>query len=140
MRLLRECGFFAEEPVDVAGQSVRPIDLTARLLFPMWRLEKGEGDLTVMQIQVEGIAGGRRRRHVFDLLDYFDHRRGITSMARTTGYTATLALRLLAQGIYAEKGISPPEYLGRDQRCVDFLLAGLAERDVIYRDRVEEGD
>ena len=106
----------------------------------MWRLEKGEGDLTVMQIRVEGLVEGRRRRRIYDLLDYFDHHLGVTSMARTTGYTATLAVRLVAQGPYTEKGISPPEYLGRDQRCVDFLLGGLAEREVLYRERVEEGE
>jgi len=138
MRVLRECGFFSEAAVDVAGQQVRPIDLTAKLLFPMWNLEPGEGDLTVMQINVEGEKDGRRMRRAYDLLDYYDHKLGVTSMARTTGYTATLAVRLIAQGIYKEKGISPPEFLGRDQQCVDFLLAGLAEREVLYRERVEE--
>ncbi|MEZ4387245.1 MAG: saccharopine dehydrogenase C-terminal domain-containing protein [Candidatus Krumholzibacteriia bacterium] len=138
MRLLRECGFFGAEPVEVAGQLVRPLDLTARLLFPMWQLQDGEGDLTVMQIRVAGRRDGRRRAHVYDLLDEFDHELGVTSMARTTGYTATLTVRMVIDGLYAEKGISPPEYLGRDPRCVDFLLAGLAERGVLYRERVEE--
>ena len=140
MRLLRECGFFSKQPIDIDGRPVSPLDFTAKLLFPMWQLEKGEGDLTVMQIRVEGLVEGRRRRRIYDLLDYFDHHLGVTSMARTTGYTATLAVRLVAQGLYTEKGISPPEYLGRDQRCVDFLLAGLAEREVLYRERVEEGE
>ena len=140
MRLLRECGFFSEKPIDLDGRPISPLDFTAKLLFPMWQLEKGEGDLTVMQIRVEGLQDGRRRCRIYDLLDYFDHHLGVTSMARTTGYTATLAVRLVAQGLYTEKGISPPEYLGRDQRCVDFLLGGLAEREVLYRERVEEGE
>ncbi len=135
MRLLRECGFFAEDAVDVAGQQVRPIDMTAKLLFPMWKLAEGEGDLTVLQINVEGEKDGRPAHHVWDLLDHFDHDLGVTSMARTTGYTATLAVRMVAQGLYAEKGVSPPEYLGREQRHVEFLLAGLAKRGVEYRKR-----
>lgn len=137
IRLLRECGFFSDQPVTVAGQTVRPLDLTARLLFPMWHLPAGEGDLTVMQVMVEGRKDGRTIRTTYDLLDRHDPITGVHSMARTTGYTATMALRLLAEGRYRNPGINPPEYLGRTPGCVSFLLAGLAERGVHYRERIE---
>ncbi len=138
IRLLRECGFFGEQPLDVAGQPVRPIDLTARLLFPMWHLPEGEGDLTVMQVMIEGRKDDRRVRYTYDLLDRFDHATGTKSMARTTGYTATMALRLLADGRYTQRGIIPPEYLGREPGCVSYLLEGLAHRGVRYRETIAE--
>jgi saccharopine dehydrogenase-like NADP-dependent oxidoreductase len=137
MEVLREAGFFATEPVMVDGREVRPLDVTAQLLFPAWKLEPGEGDLTVMQILVDGVKDGRRLRYTYDLIDRFDHELGITSMARTTGYTATMAVRLLAEGLYTEPGITPPEYLGRVPGCVPFLLEGLASRGVGYRESVE---
>jgi saccharopine dehydrogenase-like NADP-dependent oxidoreductase len=58
-------------------------------------------------------------------------------MARTTGYTATMAVRLLAEGLYTEPGITPPEYLGRVPGCVTFMLEGLARRGVEYRESLE---
>jgi len=61
----------------------------------------------------------------------------VTSMARTTGYTATVALRMVAEGLYSHKGISPPEYMGRQFGCVDYLLKGLDDRGIHYRERVE---
>jgi len=137
MAVLRESGFFSAEEIEVGGQMVRPLDVTAKLLFPMWKLEPPEGDITVMQIRVEGRRNGRRLRYVFDLHDEFDHETGVTSMARTTGYTATVALRMVAEGLYSHLGISPPEYLGRHTGCVDYLLKGLAARGVVYRERVE---
>ena len=137
MAVLRDCGFFGEEPLSVGGQMVRPIDLTARLLFPMWKLEAGEGDLTVMQIQIEGIKNNQRLKYVYDLLDRYDHQNQVSSMARTTGYTATMAARLIREGLYTHKGISPPEYLGREFGCVDYLLKGLEARGIFYRERVE---
>ncbi len=137
MAVLRESGFFSGEKIEVGGQMVRPLDMTAKLLFPMWKLEPGEGDITVMLIQVEGRKDGRRLRYVYDLHDEFDHVTGVTSMARTTGYTATVALRMVAEGLYTRQGISPPEYMGRQSGCVDFLLKGLADRGVIYQERVE---
>jgi lysine 6-dehydrogenase len=51
-------------------------------------------------------------------------------MARTTGYTATLAIRMIAEGLYTHKGISPPEYMGKYQACIDYMQKGLKERNV----------
>ncbi len=132
MRVLREMGLFGSVPIAVKGQMVRPIDLTAQLLFPKWKLKEGEVDITVMQVMVEGKKEGRQIRYTWDLLDTYDAQTGIHSMARTTGYTATVALRMIASGLYTRKGIIVPEYIGQEPECVDFLLNGLKERGVIY--------
>ncbi|MCB1184220.1 saccharopine dehydrogenase NADP-binding domain-containing protein [bacterium] len=137
MALLRECGFFGTEPVDVGGQAVRPVDLTGRLLFPMWEMHEGEGDLTVMRIEVEGERKGQRLRYVYDLLDHADLEHGVSSMARTTGYTATMTARLIAAGRFTRVGISPPEYLGAEFGLVDALREGLEARGIFYREQVE---
>jgi hypothetical protein len=47
---------------------------------------------------------------------------------------------MLAAGLYARKGISPLEFVGRDPACVDFMLDGLAERGVMYRYSAERFD
>ncbi|MFC1760251.1 saccharopine dehydrogenase, partial [Candidatus Neomarinimicrobiota bacterium] len=60
------------------------------------------------------------------------------SMARTTGYTATLALRMIAEGLYTHKGISPPEYMGKYPKCIDYMQKGLEERGVVYKKTVNE--
>ncbi|MCK5245755.1 saccharopine dehydrogenase NADP-binding domain-containing protein, partial [Candidatus Bipolaricaulota bacterium] len=87
MQMLRDMGLFSTEMVELQdGASVRPIDLTTTLLFPLWELKEGERDLTVMRIQVSGIKDGISVRYTYDLLDRFDTVSGTTSMARTTGY------------------------------------------------------
>ncbi|HYJ78951.1 MAG TPA: saccharopine dehydrogenase C-terminal domain-containing protein [Longimicrobiaceae bacterium] len=136
MRMLRETGFFGEEAVELGGARVRPLDLAARLLFRMWQLGEGEEDLTAMRVEVEGRRGGRRVRYSYELLDRYDRASGTSSMARTTGYTCTAAVRLLARGLYARPGISPPEYLGREPGCYDFMMGELAARGVVFRETV----
>jgi lysine 6-dehydrogenase len=136
MRMLRETGFFGTEPLEAGGTRVRPLDLTAKLLFSSWQLGAGEEDFTVMRIEVEGEKGGRRARHTWDLLDRYDRETGTTSMARTTGYTATSAVRLVAAGLYDRKGISPPEHVGRDAQAYGFILRHLAERGVVFKETV----
>jgi saccharopine dehydrogenase-like NADP-dependent oxidoreductase len=138
MKILRETGFFSADPVHINGHDVRPVDVTARLMFPLWELKSGEGDLTVMKIIVEGRKESKNIQYAYELLDYFDEETQTHSMARTTGYTATVTARLLLKGLYKEKGIIPPEFLGRDPTCVEFLLDGLKKRGIHYRESVQE--
>jgi saccharopine dehydrogenase-like NADP-dependent oxidoreductase len=138
MAVLRETGFFRTEPIEVGGVRVRPLDVTAALLFPMWKLQPGEADVTVMRVIVEGEEDGRRVRVTWDLHDELDPATGVHSMARTTGYTATAAVRMLARGLFAERGVIAPELVGARPDCVAHLLAELSARNVVYRERREQ--
>jgi saccharopine dehydrogenase-like NADP-dependent oxidoreductase len=136
MRMLRETGFFGKDPIDVGGVKVVPLELTTKLLFPMWQMHEGEEDFTVMRVIVEGKKKGKTVTHTYDLLDRYDRHTRTTSMARTTGYTCTAAARLVAKGLYKRKGVSPPEYVGREEGCWPFIRAELAKRNVVYRETV----
>ena len=138
IRVLRESGFLGHSQVDVGGGKVRPIDLTSRLLFALWKLGEGEEDLTVMRVEAEGVRDGGRVCRRLDLLDRYDRASATTSMARTTGYTCTAGVRALTRGLFTRKGISPPEFLGRERGCYDFVIADLARHGVVFHDS-EEG-
>jgi saccharopine dehydrogenase-like NADP-dependent oxidoreductase len=129
-RALRDSGFFGTTPVILNGVSVRPLDLTSRLLEEAWKLRDGEADLTLMRMEVVGLEGGERVRHVIELVDRYDRASGVSSMARTTGYTCTAIVRWLARGGWQRSGILPPELLGRDPACFDFVVACLEERGI----------
>ena len=137
MAVLRDTGFFSKEPILINGVMISPLEFTSKLLFPKWKLQEGEEDLTVMQVITEGLKNGVRERYTWDLYDRFDKATGIHSMARTTGYTATAVARLLAEGLYTRKGVSAPEYLGNDEVTVKFLLEKLKERGVVYKESFE---
>lgn len=132
MRMLRESGFFGEDEIETPGGPVRPIDVTARLLFEQWSFRPGEADITVMRVEIEGVEGDARVLHRYDLIDHYDEATGTQSMARTTGYTASAGVRLLASGIGVEPGIIPPELLGGTSGAVDFVFEELAQRGVHY--------
>jgi len=134
--VLRETGFFSKEEIEIGGARITPLEFTARILFPKWKLGEGEGDLTVMKVTVKGQKGSREITHQFDLLDRYDPEKRVISMARTTGYTATAAVRMLLAGLYDTRGVSAPEFIGRNPRCVDFLLNELAQRGIHYVSRI----
>jgi saccharopine dehydrogenase-like NADP-dependent oxidoreductase len=136
--VLRETGFFSQEPVEINGVRLRPLDFTAKLLFPKWKLLPGETDITVMQVIVEGEKGGEKVRYIYDLFDRYDNVSSVHSMARTTGYTATTAVRMICGGLYKRQGIIAPEFIGEQPECVEFMLKELFERGVVYRQRIEK--
>jgi len=133
MRVFQAAGLLDKAPLAVGGVRVAPLDLTARLLFPLWQMEEGDEDFTVMRVTVEGLQNGMEQRQVFQLLDRYDRATGTTSMARTTGYTCAAMARLVAAGGYRRRGISPPEYVGREPGCWAFIRSELARRGVVFR-------
>ena len=132
MRAFRETGLFSKEPVEVGGQRVRPLDLTAALLFPRWTFEEREADLTVMRIAVEGTRGGKPTRLAWDLFDRYDPITDTRSMSRTTGFTATVMARLMLDGRFTRPGVHPPEVPALEPGVLDAMLRGLEARGVKY--------
>jgi saccharopine dehydrogenase-like NADP-dependent oxidoreductase len=137
MQVLRDAGFFSKEEVEVNGTKIKPIDLTSKLLFPLWELKPCDKEFTVMKMIIEGEKEKKKIRYTYNLLDRHNEKTKVHSMARTTGYTATMVLRMLANGLFNRIGICPPEYIGQKHECVDFILAGLKERGIIYHENIE---
>jgi len=133
MRTLRDAGLFSKDAVEVGGIAVRPLEVTSRLLFPQWKLREEDEDLTVMRVIAHGKKDGAEKVFQYDLLDRYDREKGVTSMARTTGYMATAAARLIRDGVFTRKGISPPEYLGMDEECFARILGCLRLRRILLK-------
>jgi saccharopine dehydrogenase-like NADP-dependent oxidoreductase len=130
VRLLRELGFFEDEPVTVSGEPVSPRLVTARLLErSLWKPEVG--DLLAMNIEVRGEAEGKEAGYRHRILDRFDPDTGVSAMARTTAYTASIVGGMLARGTIRDKGVLPPERMGRDPELVGTLMAELKKRGVL---------
>ncbi len=133
MRIFRDAGFLNLTPIQVKGVSVRPIDVTASLLSPQWRYGQDEADLTVMRLVISGEEDGKLATYTYDLYDEYDPATGTLSMARTTGYTCTAVARLVLDGAYSQKGICPPEFVGRADGCRERVEEYLEDRGVRCR-------
>ena len=56
-----------------------------------------------------------------------------SSMARTTGYTAAAAANILLENKFSEKGVFPPELVGKHEVCFYYFLSYLEQRNIIYQ-------
>lgn len=133
VRLLRDLGFFSDEPVTVQGAQVSPRLATARLLERSLWMPK-VGDLLAMQITVKGESGGEKREYVFRVLDRYDHEEKVSAMARTTGYTAAIVASKLATNKIKQVGVVPPERLGMDHGFTKDLLSELRKRNIVIQE------
>jgi saccharopine dehydrogenase-like NADP-dependent oxidoreductase len=132
IRVLRESGFFSYDEIDVKGKKIRPIDVTAKLLFPKWKLKPGEGDFTIMKVIIKGQENQQEKTYIYDLYDEYNKETDTISMARTTGYTCSAVANLVLEGKYNRVGISPPEYIGIEEENYRYILKYLNDRKINY--------
>ena len=105
--------------------------LKLKILFNEWYLGDEE-EITVMRVILKGKKKGKAFSVIYDLHDEYCQETETSSMSRTTGYTATAAANLFLEGLFSEKGVFPPELVGKYQPCFEYFLKYLKERNIHY--------
>lgn len=133
VKVLKESGFFSNEKININGNTISPLEFTSKILFNEWKLEETEEEITVMRITIKGLdSTGNSKTIIYNLHDKYCTKTNASSMSRTTGYTATAAANLFLDGLFKEKGVFPPELVGKYKSCFNYILNYLKERNVIY--------
>ena len=133
MQSLIDIGFLDTKTVNLAGTTLRPLDLSTELLKQHWRLEDGEPEFTVMTINISGLLKTQPEKHVnfqYFLYDEFDPESGTGSMARTTGYTCTAAVNLILDKTICRTGVIPPESVGQTTGCFNKIMQHYEKRNI----------
>jgi len=132
IQAFRDAGFFDKEPTIIKGKEVIPFDFTSRILFDAWKLGPDEPEFTVMRIILKGTEKNMSKEIIYELYDEFDEKEKVSSMARTTGFTATGTVEMILNRVFTENGVFPPELVGKDPECFEFILGYLKERNVHF--------
>jgi len=91
-----------------------------------------ERDITVLRVIVEGEKDGSRASYTFDMVDFYDVEKKVTSMAKTTAYTAAIVARMLGRGEITERGFVTP-VIGIRGGLLKQLIDELAKRGVTIK-------
>jgi len=129
MKGLIKAGFLNAAAIPFKGQQISPLEFTSALLFDQWKLGETEEEFTLMRIKLRDAE----RTITYELYDEYDPATQTSSMSRTTGYTCTAALNMLVKKLFTAKGVFPPELVGKDETCFNFMLDYLKERNIHYR-------
>ena len=120
IKTLIECGLLENEPVSFDGEHIIPREFTQSIISDRIRLGD-ERDLTLMRVDVEGKRNGRNVHRRYEMIDRFDAKHGLTSMARTTAFPCSIAAQMLGSGRVTKKGFVPPEVAFRGKLRQSFL-------------------
>jgi lysine 6-dehydrogenase len=124
MGVLMDSGFFSKEKVRVGDGEVTPLELSWAVLGR--KLAEGDPhDITVMRV----IARGKGGEIVYDMVDRYDDKNGVTSMGKTTGYTASIVAQMIGAGSIGGRGVVPPESAVTG-RAVEALISEHEKRGV----------
>lgn len=100
-------GLLSDDPLPISGDAAAPIDiLTARMLEKM-QYAPGERDMLILQHQIEAVYPDRTERITSTMVD-FGIPHGYTSMARTVGLPAAIAVKLILNGQINLTGVQIP--------------------------------
>ena len=134
---LKACGLFSRETIEVAGRDVVPRGVLETLLDAKLRLGD-EQDVTLLRVVVSGREGNEPATHVFEMVDHYDPTTNLTSMARTTGFPASVAAQMIADGTIDEPGVLFPEDLFSGE-LFEPLMDALAKRGIVVTHEVRRG-
>jgi lysine 6-dehydrogenase len=133
IKVLKSSGFFNQEKISINNVDISPLEFTSKILFDEWKLGENEEEITVMRITLKGEnSEGKTEKVIYNLFDEYCPDTKVSSMSRTTGYTATAAANLFLDGIFSEKGIFPPELVGKHEECYKYFMNYLKARNVNY--------
>jgi len=137
LMFLRDLGVIGERPVTFKDVEIVPMDFFQDLIYPLVKFDesKGDRDVTVLLVRVGGKKDGSDVQVSYDMVDFYDEERKVTSMAKTTGYTAAIVARILARGDIPQKGIQWPVRVVKG-KLFDELLRGLRARGVVITETV----
>ena len=131
IRTLIECGLLDQKPITIDNRKVIPRKFIEQLLSD--RLSLGnEKDLTLLRVDVTGRKSGNIVHYRSEMIDHYDSKKKITSMARTTAYPCAAAALLLGTNRIEATGLVPPE-VAFDPGCRDWLFAYLASHGIRIR-------
>ena len=108
IRTLIDCGLLETRPVRQDGQRIVPRNFISKVVSERIRLGK-EKDVTVLRVDVTGKRKGRSVHRRYEMVDHYDRKRKLTSMARTTAFPCSVAAQMLGAGLIQKRGLVPPE-------------------------------
>ena len=102
-KTLLELGLGGEKAIRIQDQLVVPRDFFAQLLLET--LPHNEKDVVLVKVKSEGEKKGTPYRLEYTLIDYYDEKRNITAMMRTTGYSVSITAQMIEQGMITKRGV-----------------------------------
>jgi len=134
--LLADCGLLSEKPLKVDGTKVSPRHFSSLVMDPVLQIGN-ERDVTLLRVDTFGMKNGRKVSLRRQMVDYYDERKKVLSMGRTTGYPCSAVAMMIGRGEITSKGVVPPEMLIRGKLFQEFE-SEMNKRNIVFEKSLDE--
>ena len=125
-------GMFEENKSET--ENVSPKEFFVKRLEPLWRMDstKGDRDLTLFRIIIDGTKGDAELRRVWECVDRYDEEKNITSMGKCTAFTCVAFIQAWQKSLFDNKGFVFPEKLASNDELYYFIMSSIAKKGVHF--------
>jgi saccharopine dehydrogenase-like NADP-dependent oxidoreductase len=126
-------GLLDEQPLDIPGHTISPLDLLTKVMLERMEYTEGERDLIILVHHFNASYPDGKKEKISSTLIAFGEPHGATAMARTVSLPAAIGVDLILSGQVNAVGIQTPV----TPMWYEPILAGLKELGIECVERVE---
>lgn len=127
---LKDLGLLDEDPIDVDGKSMKPLDVFVALGEENLQYNEGEGDAICQRVEISGFDEGDRKSYTFEFIDLQDFDNDISAMARTTAFPCSITAQMIAHDEIKDEGVMHPAKIGYNERYSRKFFNELGKRNI----------
>ena len=101
-------GFLDKTPIQINGSAVVPRQFVHDLLLPQLQYQDDERDIVIVRVDARGVKAGRKKRVIYQVIDWRDLDTGLFAMQRTVGFTASIGAQMILRGDIQKRGLLSP--------------------------------
>jgi lysine 6-dehydrogenase len=127
---LKDLHLMDEEPVNVKGVEVKPLDFWVALGDKWLQYGPDEGDAICQRVIVSGKKDGESASYTYEFMDFGDKKADLSAMARTTAFPCSIVAQMIAKGQMKSPGVINPAKIGYDEKLTGIFLKEMAKRRI----------
>jgi lysine 6-dehydrogenase len=121
VQTLKECGLLDLKPAELKGTKIVPREFLLSLITPRLKPQEGDTDVCVMYNTLTGKKDGKNVKIEYFMWDEADTKKGISSMARVTGFPVAITAKMILANKIKDRGIVPPEDCIKGELYTEFM-------------------
>lgn len=137
-RQLIDLHLVSEEPIKIKGTEISPREFLNELgeKYLRYNFEAGDRDLVIEKIDVIGQKDGADVQYSYLLIDFYDEKKGLTAVQRTTCFTNSIVCQMIGRGEIKEKGVVNAGLIGWNTENAKKFFSELKKKNIVFAESV----
>lgn len=133
MKTIFDLGFRSDKKLDFSGCSVSPREVLEKML-ELSLTPEDPRDVTLVRIEIIGTMENKTTKLTYQIIDYYDEEKQISSMKRMTAFPASIIAQMMANNTIKKKGVITQEFNVPSK----LMFEELEKRNIEIEEKIEQ--